>query len=473
MHTDQRWVFALDLEDFFPSITTRRVEGLFKKWPFEYSDEVATLLARLCCFGNALPQGAPTSPIISNYICRGMDRDIAKLAMKHRCYYTRYADDLVFSTDRGTFPAGIATLEGNKASPSPALEGIIEGAGFKVNERKTRLQVSFQRQRVTGLVVNEKVNVSRRYIRGLRALLHIWRVHGPVKASASLQRASPDPNWPPGKPYPSLAAVAQGRVQYVGAVRGWDDPVYLKLAVKLNECEPHFHAPNIAQGLKLTARLYTEGPTDVRHLQAALSYFQARGEFANLTLIIDEETPRGSDSKLKERLERLAEFGSDGLAVGVFDWDSNVAKDAVDTDGWKEYGPKVAAVAIAHPPWRGEHDARCIELLYEDSVLETKDAEGRRIYRVKEFNPVTSIHISEPCVIPHIGKTREKLIAEEVFEVGSDKQLARSKAAFARAIEQEPDTFPTLSFDGFRPTFSRITYALASLLAGDAGSSDS
>jgi RNA-directed DNA polymerase len=469
VHVDQRWIFAIDLEDFFPSITAKRVRGLFRSWPFEYSDEVAKLLTRICCFRGTLPQGAPTSPIISNFICRAMDRELAKLVMSHRCYYTRYADDLVFSTDRSIFPTSIASLETGVAQPSPQLRLVIEGAGFAINERKTRMQIAFQRQRVTGLIVNKKVNVPRQYVRSLRALLHIWRCHGPGEASKSLQRASPDPNWPVGKPYPGLAAVARGRIQYVGSVRGWNDPVYLKLARKLSELDPHFQGPAIVPGVDVEARLYTEGPTDPRHIRTALKHFQNDGEFTNLNLLIDEETPRGGDKQLKEYLQHLVEFGTDSLTVGLFDWDSKPAKDAVGPDGWSEIGPRVVAVGLAHPPWRSEFEPRCIELLYENSVLDTKDSGGRRVYRMEEFNRTTSIHESEACVVPHAGKEKEHLIAPDVYEVGTNNQLSRSKAAFARAIEEEPQSFPTLSFEGFRPTFDRIATALASI-QGDTSS---
>jgi RNA-directed DNA polymerase len=393
-----------------------------------------------------------------------MDRDLAKLAMSHRCFYTRYADDLVFSTDRNAFPTSIASMEGGIAQPSPQLQRIIGGAGFSINERKTRLQIEFQRQRVTGLVVNQKVNVSRTYLRGVRALLHIWRKHGPEQASKSVQRASADPNWPPGKPYPGLPAVIRGRVQYIGSVRGWDDPAYLKLAQKLSELDPHFDKPDIAPSLDLgTARLYTEGTTDVPHIRAALKFFHERGEFTNLRLAIDEETPRGNDHELKKYLENLVEFGTQSASVGLFDWDSKHSKQAVGEDGWLEYGRNVVAVGIAPPAWRDPLKPRCIELLHEDSVLDTKDPEGRRIYRMNEFNDTTSIHESEPCVVPYAGKDKEHLIAVDVYEVGTNFKLSRSKAAFARAIEEEPETFPNLTFEGFRSTFDRIVIALECL----------
>jgi RNA-directed DNA polymerase len=461
VHVGQQWVFAIDLEDFFPSITASRVRGLFESWPFEYPEQVARLLARLCCFHDALPQGAPTSPIISNYICRGMDRRLAELAQDSLCYYSRYADDLTFSTDRRTFPAELAEFDGAKAAPSPALRGLINKAGFKVNERKTRMQVAFGRQRVTGLIVNEKVNVPHSYLRGLRAVLHIWRRYGPEEASKSLRRASPDPNWPPGKPFPGLAEVVRGRIVYVGSVRGYTDPTYLKLAKKLAERDPHFDFRPASSMRPLRAQLFTEGPTDPHHIRAALRYFHERGEFSNLTLNIGVEANRESDQKLKLHCEQLRDYGADSVAVCLFDSDSKVAKEAVGTEGWKAYGQKVVAVGLAAPRGEDPHKPRCIELLHPDFIRETKDAEGRRIYLNAEFDPTTSLHRREPCAVPRAGK--ESLVALEVFEFGRPDNIARSKRAFARAIEHEQDTFEHLDFEGFRPTFERIIAALASL----------
>jgi RNA-directed DNA polymerase len=112
-HQKQKWVLKVDLEDFFPSINFGRVRGMFMAFPFEYPPEVATLLAQLCCYRNQLPQGAPTSPIVSNFICRRLDVQLARIARDERCYYTRYADDICLSTNRKTFPGAwqLGTVE--------------------------------------------------------------------------------------------------------------------------------------------------------------------------------------------------------------------------------------------------------------------------------------------------------------------------------------------------------------------------
>ena len=97
LETKPYHLLSLDLEDFFPSITFFRVRGVFRKAPFNLSHEVATVLAQLCTFQNTLPQGAPTSPMLSNLVCRSLDRDLMSLARRHRATYTRYADDITFS----------------------------------------------------------------------------------------------------------------------------------------------------------------------------------------------------------------------------------------------------------------------------------------------------------------------------------------------------------------------------------------
>ncbi|MBE3133112.1 MAG: RNA-directed DNA polymerase, partial [Acidobacteria bacterium] len=93
-HAGNKYVLNLDLKDFFPSINYGRVRGLLMGTPYKRKPGVATLLAAICCADNQLPQGAPTSPIVSNMICAKMDSQLQKLAEENRCFYTRYADDM-------------------------------------------------------------------------------------------------------------------------------------------------------------------------------------------------------------------------------------------------------------------------------------------------------------------------------------------------------------------------------------------
>ncbi len=175
-HTARRYVLNLDLADFFPSLNFGRVRGFFQKdKDFELNEKVATVLAQIACFENALPQGSPCSPVIADMVTHILDARIVKLAKKTHVTYSRYADDLSFSTNQRDFPAALAIT-----SPPPAdkwivggeLTKIIERSGFKINPTKTRMQFRGSRQVVTGLTVNTKVNVSQRYWRQLRSMCH-------------------------------------------------------------------------------------------------------------------------------------------------------------------------------------------------------------------------------------------------------------------------------------------------------------
>src|SRR6266568_2538034 len=108
-HTSKRFVLNLDLSDFFPSINFGRIRGLFLAKPYLLPEDAATLIAQICSHNGSLPQGAPTSPVISNMICWKLDRELEKLAHYNKCTYTRYADDITFSTSMKRFPANIAT----------------------------------------------------------------------------------------------------------------------------------------------------------------------------------------------------------------------------------------------------------------------------------------------------------------------------------------------------------------------------
>ena len=178
-HRNRRWVFNMDLEDFFPSINFGRVRGfLLKNRDFELQESVATAIAQIACHDNSLPQGSPCSPVLSNLIGHVMDIRLVHLASKAGCIYTRYADDLTFSTNKAHFPSEIAEPTGtNEVSvqtwaPSEDLRSVIYRSGFRINAKKTRMMYRSSRQEVTGLVVNQRINVPNEYRRTVRAMVH-------------------------------------------------------------------------------------------------------------------------------------------------------------------------------------------------------------------------------------------------------------------------------------------------------------
>lgn len=166
IHRNKRYVLTLDLESFFDSFHFGRVQGYFEKNKnYNLPHEVAVIIAQLTCYQGCLPQGAPTSPIIANLICQTLDVHLLKIAKKYKLDYTRYADDLTFSTNDKHF------IENKDIFLVKVIEAIRR-AGFSVNNKKTRLKFKDSCQKVTGIVVNKKLNVDHNYIRATRAMAH-------------------------------------------------------------------------------------------------------------------------------------------------------------------------------------------------------------------------------------------------------------------------------------------------------------
>ena len=172
IHRNKRIVVNVDLSDFFDSIHIGRVCGFFEKNKhFNLPHEPAITIAQLACYQGKLPQGAPTSPIITNLICQVLDMHLLSFAKRYRLDYTRYADDITFSTNDKAF------LE-IWNSFYAELEKKVKKAGFSINEKKTRITYRDSKQVVTGLVVNKKISVDHAYCRKVRAMAHSLYTNG-------------------------------------------------------------------------------------------------------------------------------------------------------------------------------------------------------------------------------------------------------------------------------------------------------
>ncbi len=209
-HVGKPVVVNLDLQDFFPTITFRRVKGMFRR--LGYAEPVATVLALLTtepprapveidgaklwvALGHrVLPQGACTSPAITNVLCRRLDKRLDGFARRAGFRYTRYADDLTFS---GTDREVLGKLLGQ-------VRRVVAEEGFRVNEKKTRVMRKGGRQEVTGVVVNDRPTVMRREVRRLRAILHNAAKHG----LGSQNRSG----------HPCFEAHVRGRIGFVAMV---------------------------------------------------------------------------------------------------------------------------------------------------------------------------------------------------------------------------------------------------------------
>ncbi len=156
-HISQNLILNIDIHDFFPSITTKRIYGVFKS--MNYTNKISHILTELCTYEGILPQGAPTSPYLSNLICRRLDLRLTGLAKKLSLEYSRYADDITFS--------------GNHINKKTYLliKTIIREEGFRINKYKTRFLGIKSRQSVTGLIVNNKVSWGRKNYKKLKSQL--------------------------------------------------------------------------------------------------------------------------------------------------------------------------------------------------------------------------------------------------------------------------------------------------------------
>ncbi len=179
-HLGRDIVVNMDLKDFFPSVTYKRTKGVFRS--LGYSEQIATIFGLLCTEPETdevvldnetyyaarseryLPQGAPTSPAVTNIICKRLDARIQGMADKLEFTYTRYADDLTFSCSD---QAGQ-----NLTKLIWRTKKIVEDEGFVIHPEKLRIMRKGARQEVTGIVVNEKLNISRRTLNNFRALLY-------------------------------------------------------------------------------------------------------------------------------------------------------------------------------------------------------------------------------------------------------------------------------------------------------------
>lgn len=237
-HVGKNFVLNIDLKDFFDSIDFYKVKRIFCINPFNLANEklkVAHFLANLCCFPKEVecmqdgkyilkkvyvtPQGAPTSPMLTNLYCIGLDARLSGLAQRFGAAYTRYADDITFSHSKNIFQTTGDFMY--------LLRIIIEDDNhLKINEDKTRIQNKYYRQEVTGLIVNKRVNVPRRYISQLRKWLYYWERYGVERATSYFKAEYQQDKGFTKIGNQTMANVIGGKLDYLKMIRGNDDHQY-------------------------------------------------------------------------------------------------------------------------------------------------------------------------------------------------------------------------------------------------------
>lgn len=253
VHKNKRYVVNLDLLDFFPSINFGRVRSYFiKNNYFEINDDIATILAQLTCYKGTLPQGASTSPLIANMICNIMDIRILKIAKKYRLDYTRYADDLTFSTNNKYFLNDYDKFLED-------IKNIIHRSGFELNSKKTRLLFSNSRQEVTGLVVNKKISVPKEYYKNTRAMAHSLYKNGYFLIDDEV----------------GTIEQLEGRFSFINQINLYNIDNKKKNMWHLNSKEKQYQKFMIYKTFYANEKplIITEGKTDVLYIKAVLKKY--------------------------------------------------------------------------------------------------------------------------------------------------------------------------------------------------------
>lgn len=232
LHVGHNYVYNLDLKDFFHSFDRNRVKLGFMNKPFNLSKErepLAFLLASLCTHSfeiegeikTVLPQGSPTSPTITNILCVNLDRRLNGLANRFGAVYSRYADDITFSSPHNIYK--------NEDFNKELKRIIEEDQKLFINPKKTRLQRAGFRQETTGLIVNEKVNVQRRYLKQIRMWLYYWEKYGYEKAQQIFKRDYIADKGHVKNMEAHLVNVLDGKLEFLKMVKGVEDGTYMGL----------------------------------------------------------------------------------------------------------------------------------------------------------------------------------------------------------------------------------------------------
>lgn len=237
-HINKNYVYNIDLKDFFSNIKQARIHKKLQLAPFNVKVDIADLISNLVCYqsednfsidekiyknDNYLAQGFPTSPLLSNIICERLDRKLTGLAKRFGVQYSRYADDITFSSNHNVY---------NEKSFQNELNKIITYEKFEINEKKTRLQKRGYRQEVTGITVNEKINVTKSYIKKLRGSIYLLEKFGIKETNNIFKRNKYIKN---SKKNYALKYIS-GKLEYLKMIKGNDDSTYLKLKERFDNC---------------------------------------------------------------------------------------------------------------------------------------------------------------------------------------------------------------------------------------------
>ena len=461
-HTGKKYVFNIDLDEFFPSINFGRVKGFFEKNNhFKLKSPVAIAIAQLCCNKGILPQGSPTSPVISNLIGHILDMRLVKLAEHFGCTYTRYADDITFSTNKRKFPRALAKpklFDSDDWSVGKELRRTVERSGFSINVKKTRMQYHYSRQVVTGLTVNKKPNVDKIYYKKVRAmcdrLFQTGRAHDIVELKDADGKIKKDEN-------PVTIASLFGRMDHVFHAKmfGKQPPSFADYSNPSGFLEVYQNLVFFdfcVQNAKPT--IICEGRTDVVYLKHALKSLhkdypalisKEAGGFVFKVRFVHHYKRRARALGIFDGADNLVNFvhkfkklsskmraprtayntilltDNDSGVIGSKKLFGTVARETgSECDGMKPSYPIVPGLHLVPVPKVKDTDEVSIETLFDNSLLQQK-------VNGKSFNYLTKV----------------------------DSTKEYDKAYFADKIVKP--NYKKINFDGFRPLLDAITGTIA------------
>lgn len=452
LHRGSRWVVAADLEAFFPSINFGRVRGLFSSAPFAFPAEVATVLAQLCCYNAALPQGAPSSPAISNIICRALDRELVTFAKRHAIRVSRYADDIVLSFSFKDVPNYVASASTGKWVLSSELTKIIESSGFRVNNAKTRVMHRSQRQLVTGLVVNKKPQMPREWRRMNRSILNVIRKYGDEEAAKIVS------GWSKiSKPVLSAESLMRGRTAFASH---FDRLFKSRHSASLRHSFPSQSSSVVYSPEYRIVEVLTEGKTDRIILEHFYREARLLPDYQDLRLVFPALHERGGfgDGALTKRLESLVSSGVRTMTVGLFDADNSsiMSKYSIGTGEFKplSMASDFVQVAILPRPKGFDGSSFCIEHFFPREFIMRGNSHGRRLFYKDEFDDRTGRHRELDLYCRSEKKTL--IIDDGVYGMANDNNVALSKAAFAQAVVEQNEPWADASVEWFYPIFDLL-----------------
>ncbi|WAC28567.1 reverse transcriptase domain-containing protein [Ancylobacter sp. SL191] len=231
-HQRKPYLLNIDLKDYFGTISRPRVRGALVAMGVEQS--IADAICTICTISNKLPQGAPSSPTLSNIVTYKLDRSLTEFCKQHKIMYSRYADDISLSSYRipsalfklGDPPSGRLSID----QLSAEFLAILSQNGFSLNPEKLWLSKRRDRKLVTGLIVNKFVNIERKYIRNVRSSIFRVEKLGIDYANAEFQQRY--------KTHKNIHSVIRGRLEWISQIRGKNYEPYRRLAKRYNNLFP-------------------------------------------------------------------------------------------------------------------------------------------------------------------------------------------------------------------------------------------